>query len=157
MQQAVQDQDTNLITHCVAKMLCLLRGNFKRDSEIAGEFLLRRECRSGASRKAEDISWFVLAAELPVQPPQRRIIGQQHMHFALESHSRPRKPEKAQQRGPRQACFSGLAYTLRRFDRNHCAQRLSQNGNGGRIRPPSLILPQSPRPYCGLATRWIPG
>jgi hypothetical protein len=69
MQQAVQHQDTNLITKRVPEALSLPRGGVERDGKVA-RVLFGDLFRS---RKTEDIRWLVFAAKITVQLLDLRI------------------------------------------------------------------------------------
>jgi hypothetical protein len=78
VEEAMEEEDFDLLGKGVAVSGGLAGGGFQRDSEIAGVF--GREC--GRRGKAEDVRGFVLSAEGLVKVAEGRVIGEQDINCA---------------------------------------------------------------------------
>ena len=102
VQQSVQQQHPHLVAQRMPKLRRLPRRHLKRNRQVARQswsLRIAEEGRVGRRRKRQHIRRLVFAEKCPVQPPQRRIVRQQHVDFALQPH---RQPVPAQESAPAQ-------------------------------------------------------
>jgi hypothetical protein len=82
MQQTMQQEYAHLIPQRMPILPRLPRRRIQRDRQISRKLARKLLHR----RKAQHIRRFVLASKLTIQPPQRSIIRQQHVHRARQAH-----------------------------------------------------------------------
>jgi hypothetical protein len=95
VEESVEEEDFYLVVESVAVGGGLAGGGIKRDGKVAG--VLAGEC--GGRGEAEDVSGFVLAAEVLVKLAEGGVVGEQDVDCAFDADGGAGAVEEAHEAG----------------------------------------------------------